>query len=105
MKKHVKTVHEKVKNYRCRMCTKRFATRSNLKRHVKLVHEKKKDFQCDDCDREFSTKANLVEHRINTHEVHHICEQCYRRLVNPNRDLNFPIEIAHTEHYCLCRRR
>ena len=73
---------------------------------IELINhnERKRDFECEDCDKTFTSRTNLVDHRINTHEIHHICEQCYRRIVNPNRDLNFPIEIAHTGENCLCRR-
>ena len=102
LKKHVKTVHEGVKNHQCRICNKSFGTLSNLKRHLKSVHEKKKDFQCNLCNKTFSRKINLMNHKIEVHKIHLVCQTCYQNFIDSNSDVNFPMEIIHNEN-CICQ--
>ena len=40
----------------------------NSKTHVKTVHEKKKDFKCDICGKEFVRNSYLEKHMIEAHE-------------------------------------
>ncbi len=47
-------------------CEKAYSTRYNLKRHVETIHQKMKKHQCSECMRWFASKQNLVEH-IYTH--------------------------------------
>ena len=39
MRKHVESVHEGLKQYKCQQCDKAFGDDGNLKRHIKSVHE------------------------------------------------------------------
>lgn len=59
---HVKTVHEKIKNYKCPLCDKTFNKSSGLSRHVNGVHEKKKQFECPICQKGFHDKSYLYKH-------------------------------------------
>ena len=46
---HMKTVHEKLKCYNCRICKKSFGKSDHLKRHIKTIHERHKDYKCELC--------------------------------------------------------
>ena len=46
MKRHVKEVHDIVKDFTCQQCGLKTTRRDNLERHVKAVHDKVKDFTC-----------------------------------------------------------
>ena len=44
MKKHIKSVHEKIKDLSCDECERTFSQQGDLKMHIKSIHEKIKDF-------------------------------------------------------------
>jgi len=48
--------------FQCLTCDKKYSTKGNLKQHIKSVHDKIKDFCCDRCDYKSSTKGNLKQH-------------------------------------------
>ena len=45
LKKHVKLVHEQIKEHSCEQCGKAFGVLAQLKIHIKMVHDKIKDHQ------------------------------------------------------------
>ena len=51
-------------------CGKKFGLLGNLKRHIKVVHEGIKDHQCQFCDKKFSQSGYLKKHVKRIH-VHH----------------------------------
>ena len=59
-------------------CLKQFSQKSNLHKHVKSVHEQVKDFKCETCLKSFSQKGNLTRHTISAHNTNKglICEAC-----------------------------
>ena len=65
-KKHVKEVHEGVKDHECNHCGKSFSQAGSLKLHVKAVHEGVhegvKDHVCNHCDKSFARKDRLNSH-------------------------------------------
>lgn len=60
---HVRTVHEKVRNFVCEICNKSFGKKSGLTTHISTVHEKIKVFSCDICFKHFGHKQHAVKHR------------------------------------------
>ena len=60
MKRHIKTVHEKIKIAKCDLCSKEFNTELSKKRHVQSVHEGK-IYGCDNCEKEFRYPASLLK--------------------------------------------
>ena len=42
--------------------------RKSLRRHVREIHEKIKDFKCDICDAEFFQRPQLLNHMAKNHE-------------------------------------
>ena len=67
LKKHVLTIHEGVKPFKCKICEDRFADKSGMNRHVKSAHEGKK-FECQLCYKLFSAKYTLNGHILSVHE-------------------------------------
>ena len=45
LKRHIKMVHDKIKDIQCNLCEYTCSTNSHLKQHIKQVHDKIKDFQ------------------------------------------------------------
>jgi KRAB domain-containing zinc finger protein len=67
LKIHIKQVHDKIKDFECQECEFKFSTNSHLKQHIKQVHDKIKDFECQECEFKFSTKGNLKQHIKQVH--------------------------------------
>lgn len=57
---------------------------ANVKRHIKVVHQGVKDFQCPHCERSFA-KAETLKHHVMTHtgEKPHACRECGKRFIQP----------------------
>ena len=52
LKSHVKTVHGNNERFQCNLCEKSFAVVGTLKRHITTVHEKIKDYvKCNICEK------------------------------------------------------
>ena len=54
-----------------------FTTSSSVKRHVKTVHQHVKSFKCDQCPSTFSRKINLINHKVQQHQIHLVCEAVF----------------------------
>jgi uncharacterized Zn-finger protein len=65
LKKHKKSVHEKILDHKCTECGKRFSNRGNLNQHL-VLHTGLTPFQCDLCGRQCRRKAELERH-LTTH--------------------------------------
>jgi len=68
LKRHVKGVHDKIKDFECSKCDFKCSHSSHLKQHTKQVHDKLKDFECDRCDSKFSLNGNLQIHIKAVHD-------------------------------------
>ena len=71
LKKHIATIHQKVRNFKCDICNKTFTNRTNLKVHKSINHIKSRDFICNICNADFTLKTYLKRH----------CEQ-KKRIIN-----------------------
>ena len=63
---HKKTIHEKIKAFKCAKCDRTFKRLHHLQDHMKLKHEPK-GFQCDICYLEFALKRDLKKHKSAVH--------------------------------------
>src|SRR5207249_8534679 len=66
LKKHVKSVHDKV-SFACDQCGKRFTERRNMILHKKTFHEGQRPFHCTSCDKRFTQKHHLENHVGSVH--------------------------------------
>ncbi|XP_017121706.1 zinc finger protein 93 [Drosophila elegans] len=62
MKRHYKSVHEKVKDFECRFCSRRFANSQSLKQH-EWIHTGEKPYECKVCGTHFRQEAALIRHQ------------------------------------------
>ena len=67
MNRHIASVHEGKKPFKCDTCDARFALMHHLKSHIASVHEKKR-FNCAKCDASFTQKGHLNIHIKTVHE-------------------------------------
>ena len=63
MRRHIKTVHEGHKDFKCKSCEKSF-TPDSVRGHIKNIHKGHKYFNCDPCEKLFTSASNLREHNF-----------------------------------------
>ena len=80
--RHIKTVHEGIKPYKCNKCDLSFGRKYNLKRHVARKHSEKNEeenailYECDCCNKTFKTKKELKGHQVRLEEKRFKCAHC-----------------------------
>ena len=76
--RHIKSVHEENKPYRCSICDHNCSLKSSLKTHIESVHEEKTMHKCWICAYQCSKKSNLKRHVESLHENSktHTCSNC-----------------------------
>ena len=52
----------------CWQCNRQIKGSRELKRHIETVHEKLKNFECDHCGKKFTRKTNLLHHKKTAHQ-------------------------------------
>ena len=62
LKRHIKTVHDKIKDFACSLCTFRSGHRESLRKHIQAVHDKIKDATCKYCEYKTSRGDTLKQH-------------------------------------------
>ena len=66
MKKHIKTIHEGRKDYKCEYCGKLFGQNGSMWTHVRMVHKGRKE-ECNICNKSFHPNA-LLNHIKQVHK-------------------------------------
>ncbi|KAJ8905604.1 hypothetical protein NDN08_002110 [Rhodosorus marinus] len=99
LKRHIDSVHLRVRNYPCEICGKRFSQSGHVRVHIQTVHEKAAFNFCDICGRGFGTKPKLVRHRRSVHEKsrHHQCRVCNSKYFQSS-DLKRHLRLKHKIH-------
>ena len=68
IKRHLASVHEGKKPFKCDICDYICSQKMDMNRHIASVHEGKKPFKCVICDYSCSQKGNMSTHVASVHE-------------------------------------
>ena len=103
MRKHIESVHEGIKPFKCKFCDYESGQKSSLKEHIKSVHEGIKPFKCKLCDYESGQKSSLKEHIESVHEgikpfQCHICKYKSATKSKLKRHITFVHEKKNSEN-------
>jgi len=72
----------------CKLCEQEYTNKFNLKRHNRSVHEKLRPYSCDKCDKSFNRKETLAKHSLRdcTDLLHSsICSYCGREYIGKGK--------------------
>jgi hypothetical protein len=67
LRRHIESVHEKLRPFKCGKCKKKFTFKRTLQRHMRHVHEKIKPFECHLCELKCSQRISLQTHIKTVH--------------------------------------
>ena len=91
---HIKRVHEKIKDFVCHYCDKRFCTSSDLRAHSS-VHGLGHAYKCDECGQVFKNRDSSYLHTKKHNDIRpHLCEYCGKQFFK-SKDLTCHIR-SHT---------
>ena len=66
---HVKTIHQKDKQFSCDQCNFSTLYLRNLKTHIKSFHKAKENIKCPSCKFSSAYKRNFTRHNIEVHRI------------------------------------
>ena len=67
LNRHIRTVHNKIRNHKCGLCALSFAQKSTLQHHVEAVHKKLRKHVCEECGYSATQKSNIRTHMKRAH--------------------------------------
>ena len=90
LKRHIKTVHEGIKDYKCNHCGKEYFEKKRLNRHIKREHDNIRDEKCNQCGKLYFSKEGLNLHIRNIHKHFscHLCDEAFPTNFNLVEHLN-----------------
>jgi very-short-patch-repair endonuclease len=108
LNRHIKAVHNKIKDIECDQCDCKYSTNGELKRHIEMVHNNIKDFECDQCDYKCYTNGSLKAHVKQVHDKikDFECDRCDYRCTTRGslkehvRTCTGDEKISHGEYVC-----
>ena len=68
LKRHIESVHEGIKPFKCNICDYETAQKGHLKKHKDSVHEGIKPYKCHICQFESATSSHVKRHITVVHE-------------------------------------
>ena len=68
LKGHISSIHEGG-THKCDLCNKGFSSKDRLRRHVTTVHEKLKNYKCTYCETAYGQKGDLNRHIRKVHNI------------------------------------
>ena len=104
LKKHIKSVHDKIKDMVCQKCDYTCSLKSYMDSHMNSVHLKVKNYVCEECGYSTSHKSTLNQHQQSVHLNirRYVCEQCAKAF-NKKSSLNVHKRVVHLKirkHVC-----
>ena len=82
LKRHQSEVHGSQK-VRCNQCPLMFSNKGNMERHVKMVHEMIKNYKCESCTKSFFAKADQETYHSEVHDGQKVkCNECSMMFTN-----------------------
>ena len=95
LKRHIRTVHEGVKDFECKVCGKTFSEKKAMINHERVIHQGIKAFKCKVCGVQFGSRCNLTRH-AKTHQgiKPYNCEKCDMRFLQKSDLLKH--SVVHT---------
>jgi hypothetical protein len=68
LQKHIKAIHDKIKDYECDLCEYKCSDNGHLQTHIKAIHDKIKDYECEKCEYKCSDNGHLQTHIKQVHD-------------------------------------
>lgn len=90
---HIKVVHDEFK-IKCPFCEVTSSTQGNMKQHVESVHDKNKTFDCKLCPVKFYARAAIEHHTKSIHIKDFKCQKCPYK-TSTARTLRLHIKAIH----------
>ena len=109
LSRHVREVHDRIKNHACDICGRRFAN-STARNDHRRIHTGERPCVCQLCGKAFKTKASLFVHsKFHSNVFPHSCPHCDKRF-RRRQQLNIHIllhtgEKPHSCQFCGMRFR
>ena len=64
---HIRSVHDKIKKFKCDYCSYQTTSNSSLTKHVCSVHNQAKPYSCEQCNFQGTTKMSIQKHMNEAH--------------------------------------
>lgn len=82
--RHVR-IHRDERPFTCHVCGRQYRSHPDLTRHLRSVHDKVKNYPCDICGRSFANKGTRDDHRrTHTGERPYMCHTCGKAFATAN---------------------
>ena len=93
MERHIKTIHQDIKDFTCEYCRKELTSSHGLKAHIDSIHMGIKH-KCPHCENEYSTQQSMKKHIQATHsqDACFTCNQCGKSFPTSGRLENHKYE-------------
>ena len=85
LKRHVKSVHDQIKDHQCEQCDTSYSDSQSLRRHVRTKHENGNEANCDLCGKGFPENYAMLRHKKTVHFKTRLvdCDLCSKTFSEP----------------------
>ena len=77
--RHLRNCEEN--EFYCRICEIKFSQHQNLKRHMKSIHQGIRNHKCNKCEKSFFQSSSLKAHYMQKHDLNgkYVCKLCGKK--------------------------